>query len=161
MYSVRYLYPTVNRFRCQEFDNRDTYATTHPERGEGTVTDRDIADLEATVGTTKRTVEDFRVEAGKVEEFARAVGDDDPAYRSASAAEARGLPAVPAPPTFPRVSSFPRYRVDAFDLGFDPQFVLHGEQRYEYARRCSLVTTSTARRRSRTSTIGRDDEAGR
>ena len=98
------------------------------------MTRRSLADLESRAGETKRTVEGFGVEAGKVEEFARAVGDDDPVYRSADAAAGRGLPAIPAPLTFPRVSSFARYRVGRFDLGFDPKFVLHGEQRYEYER---------------------------
>ena len=98
------------------------------------MTGRSLADLESRVGETKRTVEGFAVEPGAVEGFARAVGDDNPAHRSADAAAEQGLPAVPAPLTFPRVSSFPRYRVSGFDLGFDPQFVLHGEHRYEYER---------------------------
>jgi acyl dehydratase len=98
------------------------------------VSDAPPPDLAGVVGESRRTVEGFLVERGKVAEFARAVGDDDPVYRSASAAAARGFPAIPAPPTFPRVSSFPRYRVDAFDLGFDPEYVLHGEQRYTYER---------------------------
>ncbi|MWG36353.1 FAS1-like dehydratase domain-containing protein [Halomarina oriensis] len=136
MHDNRYPQPVINLFPDSSFGYCAVTLTTGNETLDDgvVVTDRSVTDLDALVGTTKRTVEGFRVEAGKVDEFARAVGDDDPAHRSAAAAERRGFPAVPAPLTFPRVSSFARYRVDAFDLGFDPQFVLHGEHRYAYDR---------------------------
>ena len=96
--------------------------------------------LEAMVGRTERVIENFEVEAGKVEEFARAVGDDNPAHRNASAARDQGFEAIPAPLTFTRVGYFPRYRPDGvddlrpFDLGFAPDRRLHGEQAYEFER---------------------------
>ena len=96
--------------------------------------------LEAMVGETTRTVEDLRIEPGKVEEFARAITDDDPVYRDRGVAEDRGLDDVPAPLTFTRTADFPRHRPSTFDgkfgfgLGFDPTTTLHGEQAYEFHR---------------------------
>ncbi|MFB6269608.1 MAG: MaoC family dehydratase N-terminal domain-containing protein [Halobacterium sp.] len=102
------------------------------------MTDRPLSALESLVGTTRRTVAGFRVEPGKVAEFARAINDPAPTYLDAAGAS--GTDAVLAPPTFSRVAFFPRCRaggVDAplgFDLGFDREYVLHGQQRYEYGR---------------------------
>lgn len=96
--------------------------------------------LESQVGQTNRTVEGFRVEAGKVDEFARAIHDPSPIYRDQQVARDAGHHSVPAPPTFTRSSFFPRYRppgVDhdfGFDLGFCREYVLHGEQRFRYER---------------------------
>jgi peroxisomal enoyl-CoA hydratase 2 len=86
-----------------------------------------------------KPVEGFHVEAGKVAEFAAAVGDDDPVFRDREVAAERGLDRRPAPPTFTRTSMFPRYRPDGadrlgFDVGSDIQYERHGEQRYEFER---------------------------
>ena len=89
------------------------------------------------VGTSVVTVDGFEVEGGKVEEFARAVKDDNPAHRSQEAAAEQGFDRVPAPLTYARVSSFPRYRaVDGrgIDLGFRREYSIHGEQAYEFER---------------------------
>lgn len=99
--------------------------------------EKTIEELESMVGTSVVTVEDFEVEAGKVEEFARAVKDDNPAHRDADAADEQGFDRVPAPLTFERVSSFPRYRAVAgrgIDLGFRREYSIHGEQAYEVER---------------------------
>lgn len=99
-----------------------------------------LSELESLVGTSRRTVEDLRVEAGKVEEFATTLRNDDPVHRSETAAEGRGHEAIPAPLIFTRVAYFERHRPDGvgtdlgFDLGFDPDNVLHGEQEYEFER---------------------------
>ena len=96
-----------------------------------------IEELEALVGTSVVTVEDFAIEAGKVEEFARAVKDDDPVHRDRAVAQERGFEDIPAPLTFERVSMFPRYRtVEKYgiDLGFREEYTIHGEQEYEYER---------------------------
>ncbi|NUB92600.1 MaoC family dehydratase N-terminal domain-containing protein [Haloterrigena sp. SYSU A121-1] len=100
-----------------------------------------LSELEAMVGDSRTTVEAFRIERGKVEEFARAITESDPLFRDASVARDRGYEAVPAPLTYAQVSRFPRYRPDGlegqgkgFDLGFRPEYVLHGEQAYEYER---------------------------
>lgn len=100
---------------------------------------RPLSELEALVGESRVTVEDFRIEAGKVEEFARAITDPNPVSRDEAAARAAGLERIPAPLTYARVSRFPRYRTTdddtyGFDLGFRPEYVLHGEQAYAYER---------------------------
>jgi acyl dehydratase len=98
--------------------------------------------LESMIGEPVTTVEGFTVEAGKVEEFARAVGDDDPVYRDPDAAAARGFEAVPAPLTFVRTADFPRYRTgEGVDLGFRHEHTLHGEQAYEYDRPLAVGDT--------------------
>lgn len=99
--------------------------------------DKSIDELESLVGTSVVTVEGFEIEAGKVEEFARAIKDDDEVHRDADVARERGFEGVPAPLTFERVSTFPRYRsVERFgiDLGFRREYTIHGEQEYEYER---------------------------
>ncbi|SEQ90097.1 FAS1-like dehydratase domain-containing protein [Natrinema salaciae] len=95
--------------------------------------------LEAMVGDSRVTVEEFRIEPGKVEEFARAITAEDPVFRDETAAAERGHDRVPAPLTYSQVGRFPRYTpadVDGkgFDLGFQPEYVLHGEQAHEYER---------------------------
>jgi acyl dehydratase len=104
------------------------------------MTDKSLAELEAMVGDSRRVVEDLRIERGKVEEFARAVHDDNPVHYDETAAAERGFDAVPAPLTFTRTGHFPRYWPDGhdeflpFELGFDPEHTIHGEQEYEYHR---------------------------
>ncbi|MFA9415897.1 MaoC family dehydratase N-terminal domain-containing protein [Natrinema sp. HArc-T2] len=98
-----------------------------------------LAELEAMVGDSRVTTEEFRLEAGKVAEFARAITADDPVFRDAAVAATRGYDRVPAPLTYSQVSRFPRHTPDGvdgtgFDLGFRPAYVLHGEQHYEYER---------------------------
>ena len=98
---------------------------------------KSFEELQAMVGTSVVTVDGFEVEGCKVEEFARAVKDDNPAHRSQEAAEAQGFDRVPAPLTYARVSSFPRYRVvdgRGIDLGFRREYSIHGEQSYEFER---------------------------
>ena len=98
---------------------------------------KSMDELESLVGTSVVTVEEFEIEAGKVEEFARAVKDDDPIHRDETAATERGFERIPAPLTFERVSMFPRYRtVEKYgiDLGFQEEYTIHGEQAYEYER---------------------------
>lgn len=99
--------------------------------------EKPIEELKGLVGTSVVTVEDFAVEAGKVEEFARAVKDDNPAHCDAEAAAEQGFDRIPAPLTFERVSSFPRYRAvegRGIDLGFQREYTVHGEQAYELER---------------------------
>ncbi|QLG50160.1 FAS1-like dehydratase domain-containing protein [Natrinema halophilum] len=100
---------------------------------------KSLEELEAMVGDSRVTVEDFRIEAGKVEEFARAITADDPVFRDESVAVNRGYERVPAPLTYSQVGRFPRYTPEdvdgkGFDLGFQPEYVLHGEQAHEYER---------------------------
>lgn len=89
------------------------------------------------------------VERAPVANFARAVRDDDPAYRDPEAASAAGLSAIPAPPTFPfAMEHWGRFaelqpssegQVDAIGEVLGPLIgrggiILHGEQSFEYER---------------------------
>ncbi|HXX89728.1 MAG TPA: MaoC family dehydratase N-terminal domain-containing protein [Acidimicrobiales bacterium] len=105
-------------------------------------------DLKRIIGTpmNKATVV---VERGPVSNFATAVCDDNPAYRDPKAAAAAGLPAIPAPPTFPFVMNtwgeFPELQPDDKPTG-NPMgevlgplmakggIILHGEQEFVYHR---------------------------
>jgi len=99
-----------------------------------------IEEIEEMVGDSVVTVEDFEVEAGKVEEFARAVKDDNPAHCDEEAAREQGFDRIPAPMTFTRAGRFPRYQSDeveggyGFDVGFREEYAIHGEQAYEFER---------------------------
>ncbi|MEF8807184.1 FAS1-like dehydratase domain-containing protein [Natronomonas sp.] len=113
------------------------------------MSERTIDRLSDRVGETVESVEGLHVEAGKVAEFASAVGDDDPVFRDREVAADRGLDRRPAPPTFTRTSMFPRYRPDGvgrlgFDVGFDIRYELHGEQRYEFERPVYVGDTLSA-----------------
>jgi acyl dehydratase len=103
------------------------------------MSERTIDRLSDRVGETVESVEGLHVEAGKVAEFASAVGDDDPVFRDREVAADRGLDRRPAPPTFTRTSMFPRYRPDGvgrlgFDVGSDIQYERYGEQCYKFER---------------------------
>jgi acyl dehydratase len=99
-----------------------------------------IDELEEMVGESVATVTDLEVERGKVTEFARAITDENPLYRDEEVATERGYQAIPAPLTLTRVAYFPRYRppgIDedlGFDLGFQREYIVHGEQEYEFQR---------------------------
>ena len=78
----------------------------------------------------------YEVGREKIREFADAIGDQSPAYRDPEAARALGHPDVIAPPTFPIVLSM-RAGVQVVgdpELGLDYSRVVHGEQRFVYAR---------------------------
>ncbi|HEX4245515.1 MAG TPA: MaoC family dehydratase N-terminal domain-containing protein [Acidimicrobiales bacterium] len=87
------------------------------------------------------------VERGHVASFADAVKDDSAAYRDPAAAAAIGLPAIPAPPTYPFVmENFGRYpELQPADAGNQVGaaiapllagggLILHGEQSFSYHR---------------------------
>lgn len=101
---------------------------------------KSIDELEEMVGDSVITATDLEVEAGKVDEFARAITDENPVYQDEAVAEERGYDAIPAPLTYTRVAYFPRYRPEGidedlgFDLGFQREYVVHGEQEYEFER---------------------------
>lgn len=78
----------------------------------------------------------FKIEAGKIREFAMALGLVDPVYFDESAALKKGHKGIPAPPTFATVIDFWNertfYQLFSKLLNIDPNNVLHGEQEYEY-----------------------------
>lgn len=88
------------------------------------------------VGRVFPATDPYRVSREKIREFADAVGDPNPAYRSAEAAQALGHPDVIAPPTFPIVLTLTaghQLLADP-DSGIDYSRVVHGEQRFVHAR---------------------------
>lgn len=88
------------------------------------------------IGRTYPESEPYEVGREKIREFADAIGDPNPAYRDADAAKALGHPDIVAPPTFPYVVSIRvlRQAVADPDLGLDYGAMVHGEQRFSYAR---------------------------
>jgi acyl dehydratase len=90
------------------------------------------------------------VERGPVANFARAVKDDSATYQDTAAAEAAGLPGIPAPPTFTFAGSYwgayPDLQKGVTKPEGNPMFeiigklmangglVLHGEQEFVYHR---------------------------
>jgi acyl dehydratase len=91
----------------------------------------------------------YEVSRVKIAEFADAIGDPNPVYRDRDAAQAAGHPDVIAPPTFAIVVSMASSSRAMADpgLGLNYAMVVHGEQRFEYARPVVagdvLVATST------------------
>ena len=75
---------------------------------------------------------EFRVERGKIKEFADAIGDPNPVYRNPEAAKKAGFPGIPAPPTLLR--TFLYETSDSKNaLGVkDWSYIVHGEQEFEY-----------------------------
>ncbi len=76
----------------------------------------------------------YEVGREKIREFADAIGDPNPAYRDPEAAKALGHPDVIAPPTFPFVFTFSASELLLDELGIELSNVIHGDQRFGYAR---------------------------
>jgi len=75
----------------------------------------------------------FEIEKGKIREFARAIGDKNPAYYNEDAAKESGLEGLAVPPTFPTVFAMAGGLLDKVaELGVDFTKLLHGGQEYEY-----------------------------
>ena len=88
------------------------------------------------VGKTFPPSEPYEVGREKLREFADAIGDPNPLYRSRAAAQEAGYRDVIAPPTFPIVVtavSTAHVLADP-DLNLNYAMVVHGEQRFEYSR---------------------------
>ncbi|MGH2699438.1 MAG: FAS1-like dehydratase domain-containing protein [Actinomycetota bacterium] len=80
---------------------------------------------------------DLPVGLGQVQDFARAVGEDNPVFFDKEAAEQHGFPNVVAPPTFTTTQIFhvPRdQREERLGANLDYSRVLHGEQEFVYKR---------------------------
>jgi acyl dehydratase len=101
------------------------------------------------IGRTFPPGEPYEVSRVKIAEFADAIGDPSPVYRSREAAQAAGHPDVIAPPTFAIVVSMASSAKAVGDpgLGLNYAMVVHGEQRFEYTRPIRagdvLIATST------------------
>ena len=79
------------------------------------------------VGRTYPPTEPYEVTAVKVAEFATAIGDDDPRYRSATAV---------APPTFAAVLAAAAWQAmfDDPELDLALRRIVHGDQRFDLHR---------------------------
>lgn len=101
------------------------------------------------IGRTYPPAGPYLVGREKVREFATAVGDANPACHDVAAAQALGYPDVVAPPTFAFSLAFAASSKAAMDpeLGLNYAMVVHGEQRFVYARPIvagdSLMATAT------------------
>jgi acyl dehydratase len=75
---------------------------------------------------------EFRVERGKIKEFADAIGDPNPIYRDPEYAAKTPLGAIVAPPTLLRTFLYePRTASEALKVK-DWSYIVHGEQEFEY-----------------------------
>jgi acyl dehydratase len=101
------------------------------------------------IGRTFPAAEPYEVSRVKIAEFADAIGDPSPLYRDRDAARAAGHRDVIAPPTFGIVISMANSGQALADpgLGLNYAMVVHGEQRFTYARPITagdvLIATST------------------
>ena len=76
---------------------------------------------------------EFRVERGKIREYALVLGLTDPVHTDVEAARAAGFADLLAPPTFVRQFWHENPDNDPMPhLGYDPKRRLHGEQEFEY-----------------------------
>ena len=109
-------------------------------------------------GRTFPATAPYEVSRVKIAEFAEAIGDPNRIYRDLAAAQAAGYPDVIAPPTFPIVISMAASGTAIGDpgLGIDYAMVVHGEQRFSYARPLRAGDVVTAQ-----STIETIREVGR
>lgn len=84
------------------------------------------------------TTFDLFVEQGKILEFAKSIGEDDPVYRDPAVAQSRGYAGIPAPLTYSVVSAHfadatctgGSYLAD--ELGMDMGRVVQGAHEWEY-----------------------------
>lgn len=88
------------------------------------------------IGRTYPPTPPYEVGREKVREFAAALGADDPAYTDPAAAQELGYPDVIAPPTFTNVVAYKALDqlIEDPQLGLDYSRVVHGDQRFTYAR---------------------------
>jgi acyl dehydratase len=100
------------------------------------------------IGTSTPTIS-VTVERGRLQLFAKAIGQSDPVYTDVEAAKAEGLPDLPVPPTF--LFGLELEQPEPFrwiaDLGVDMNTVLHGDQTFTYEQMAyageTLHSTST------------------
>ena len=88
------------------------------------------------VGRSYPPTEPYRVSREKIREFADAVNDPNPVYRSVASARELGYDDVIAPPSFAIVLTLPAGHQFITDpqAGVDYSRVVHGEQRFVHSR---------------------------
>ncbi|MFD1039822.1 MaoC family dehydratase N-terminal domain-containing protein [Virgibacillus byunsanensis] len=89
----------------------------------------------------------FKIEAGKINAFAKAIGIINPIYFDRNEAQKQGYSDIPIPPTFATVIEYSNER-DYYqffkELDLKSENVLHGEQTYEYIQDICANDTVTA-----------------
>ena len=101
----------------------------------------------ALVGRSYPASAPYRVSREKIREFAEAVGDLNPAYLDVAAARDLGHADVIAPPTFPIMLSLGtagQQVIEDPELGLDYTRVVHGDQKFSYARPLTAGDVITA-----------------
>ncbi|HUR52430.1 MAG TPA: MaoC family dehydratase N-terminal domain-containing protein [Mycobacteriales bacterium] len=89
------------------------------------------------IGRTRPSGEPFEVTRNDIRRFAKAIGDDNPAYVDPDAAKAMGHRDVVAPPTFLIAANSGEPGggfVHDPELGLVYALVVHGEERFEFHR---------------------------
>jgi acyl dehydratase len=78
----------------------------------------------------------YEVSREKIKEFADSIGDANPVYHDAAAAQAAGHPDVIAPPTFVTIVNLRAIDVIIHDpeLGLDYGRMVHADQSFSYTR---------------------------
>src|SRR3990167_4940088 len=87
------------------------------------------------------------IERSRLQYFAKAIGETDPIYTDAAAAQAAGYPDLPAPPTFlfaAELDSGAAFRL-LEDLQIPIAKLLHGEQSFSYHKPACAGDTVTVR----------------
>jgi acyl dehydratase len=89
----------------------------------------------------------FEVEAARIDQYANAVGEDNPIYHDAEAAKAAGFRDLVAPPMFCVVYSAPALGPAILDpeVGIDIPVMVHGGQEFQWGEPvCAgdLITTT-------------------
>ena len=75
------------------------------------------------------------IDAEKIPEFARSLGETNPLYLDAEAAKAAGYDNIVAPPTYPIAFMAESMNPDLFyELDLNIPSLVHGEQEFEYHR---------------------------
>ena len=87
------------------------------------------------------------IERSRLRFFAKAIGEIDPIYTDASAAQGAGYPDLPAPPTFLFAAELDSGAIDRLltDLQIPITKLLHGERSFTYHRQACAGDTVTVR----------------
>ena len=104
---------------------------------------------------------EFRVERGKIKEFADAIGDPNPIYRDPDYAAKTPAGGILAPPTLLRTFLYePPAAKDALKVK-DWSYIVHGEQEFEYFAPVRAGDVLTAQDRIASITEKESKRAGR
>jgi acyl dehydratase len=80
------------------------------------------------------TADPFEVEAGRIEQYSSAIGEEHPIYHDPDAARSEGFRGLVAPPMFAVVYQFPAMAIAGVDpeVGMNIATLVHGGQEFEW-----------------------------